>query len=219
MYFDLDVRCEDIGEMLQFSKKLGWKGMCFVLSDIEKLKGLRERGRLGDNEAIGIEISGKDHKEIINRAREIRKNVEIIIAYSPNLEISRAALEVREIDVLRQEAGLGFSPVLAKLAAENNVALDFRFSDLLHSHKRARANVFRGYMEAARMLRKFSAPFIITSGAEAKWDLRSPFDLMAFGRLLGFRDPEISRAMSGSIIRENRKRLSGKWIMPGIEVE
>jgi RNase P/RNase MRP subunit p30 len=51
------------------------------------------------------------------------------------------------------------------------------------------------------------------------YDIRAPADIVSFGRVLGFRDPAIKAAMSDSVLKENRKRLSGKWIMPGVELE
>jgi len=218
VFYDLDVRGEEIGQISEFAKKLGWNGLCFVLSDLDKLKGFQE-GAKRNNTTWGIEISGKDYKEIIKKVKEVRTEAELIIAYSPNLEITREILEIKEIDVLRQDVGLGLNPVLAKLAKENNIAIEFRFTDLLHSHKRVRAGIFKNYIETARLLRKFRAPFVITSGAMTKWDLRGPSEMLSFGRLLGFQDPEIKQAMSDWIIKENRKRLSGKWVMPGVEIE
>ena len=68
-------------------------------------------------------------------------------------------------------------------------------------------------------MRKFRAPFVLTSRANTEWDLRSASEMVAFGRVLGFQDKEIKDSLSGKILKENRKRLGGKWVIPGVERE
>ncbi|MFQ5648206.1 MAG: RNase P subunit p30 family protein, partial [Candidatus Aenigmatarchaeota archaeon] len=138
-------------------------------------------------------------------------------------DLNRAAVETPEVDILahpwRERKDCGLDHVMAKLAAKNRVAVQFDFSELLHSSKRSRVQLLAQLMAAAELVRKYRAPFIISSGARAPFDLRAPSDLVSFGRVLGFRDPDIKRALSGGIVKENRKRLSGKWVMPGVEIE
>jgi RNase P/RNase MRP subunit p30 len=74
-------------------------------------------------------------------------------------------------------------------------------------------------LEFAKFIRKAKAPMAIGSGAQMPMDMRDPGELASFGRLLGLQDNEINDGFSGKMALENRKRLSGKWIMPGVEVE
>jgi len=73
-------------------------------------------------------------------------------------------------------------------------------------------------IEGSQLIRKYRAPFVLTTGAFDASGLRAPSELFALGKVLGFQDKEIKLPLSDFIIKENRKRLSGKWVMPGVEV-
>ncbi len=74
-------------------------------------------------------------------------------------------------------------------------------------------------MANANLVRKFRTPFVLTSGALDPWDLRSPSELISFGNVLGFNPKDVKLSLTERIIRENRKRLGKKWVMPGVELE
>jgi ribonuclease P/MRP protein subunit RPP1 len=109
--------------------------------------------------------------------------------------------------------------VLAAAAKDNGVAVCFEFQPLMFSHARHRTEMFSKMLEAAKYLRKAGASVAICSGAQDPMDMRDWSVLTSFGRLLGFGDTMIQDGFSGKRVLENRKRLSGKWIMPGVEVE
>ena len=88
----------------------------------------------------------------------------------------------------------------------------------LHPLKATRTEQFRHMLRAARLLRKYHAPFMITSGALSAWDLRAPSELIAFGHALGFDQETVKRAQTMHWLTENRKRLGNKWILPGLEL-
>jgi RNase P/RNase MRP subunit p30 len=49
--------------------------------------------------------------------------------------------------------------------------------------------------------------------------MRSPHDITVFGKILGLSESQVKLGISDRLIKENRKRLSGKWVMPGVEIE
>jgi len=220
MYYDLHVRSlENIEETVKLAKSLGWNGLGIIMPwksykefDLEKLKANNM------DMVIGAEIDAKKVSEMRRIVGSMRRRAELLVVNSNDLDMSRAALELPEVDILVSPA-YDMNHVLARLAAKNNVSLCFDFRDLLHSHKKARAGVVSRITEAARIIRKYRAPFIISSGAQSPWDLRPTQELTAFGKVLGFQENQILNALSGKIIKENRKRLSGKWVMPGVEIE
>ena len=108
---------------------------------------------------------------------------------------------------------------MARLARKNNVAIGLDLNQLMSSYRLGRIQEFSAMAEAARVARRFRAPITLTSGARDPWDMRSPSELIAMGRLLGFTEAEARQGLSDRTVRENRKRLSGKWIMPGVEIE
>jgi len=219
-WWDLGVRNGELEKMAEVAKRLGWRGIGVILPWKERAKLKEFKGkRLETDVALGLELSGRGFKRDIQK---VRREVELIVVQGGDSDINRAAVETPEVDILarpwmgRQDCGIDY--VMARLAAKNRVAIQFDFGELLHSSKRSRVQLLSQLMEAAKLVKKYRAPFVVTSGAKSPFDLRAPSDLLSFGRILGFQDPDIKKALSGWIVQENRKRLSGKWVMPGVEV-
>ena len=220
-YYDLYVHADNLEEAVKIAKKLGWSGMG-VIKPLDN-KNLQKIAGKSIDIAAGVEIQTEKPKELKKTLRGVRKRVELIAVRGGDLEVNRTALSSPEVDILirpwlnRHDSGLNH--ILVKLAKKNNVAVLFDFKDILYSSRRTRIELMSHMGEAAKLIRKYKAPFVISSGAMIPFDLRSPSELMSFGKVLGFKDPEIKEAMSAKIITENRKRLGGKWVMPGVEVE
>lgn len=223
--FDLYVRCS-LEEALEASRRLGWKGFCLVVpwkgrGELEKIrKGIKSVEGL--DVSLGVEIEVKRTSQVTKLARDVRKYCDVVIVRGGELEVNRAAVETPEVDMLvspSNNLNPGFNHIMARLCKKNNVSVCFAFHELLYSYKRSRSGVMSHFLEIAKLLRKYRAPFVIASGALSGWDMRSPSELISLGRVLGFQDREIKSSLSDRIIRENRKRLSGKFIMPGVEIE
>jgi ribonuclease P/MRP protein subunit RPP1 len=216
--YDLCVRSE---EAAGFAKKLGWDGIGLITT-LKDFKGPGVKKPGGLDISLGVEIEVKRASDLRKIVKRLRRKAELVVIKGGNLDVNRAALEIPEVDILTGfclPGSCGLNHIMAKLAAKNNVSIGFEFGDILHSHEKSRTSILSMLLHAAKLVRKFRAPFILTSGALSPWDLRAPSELQAFGRVLGFKDPEIKKALGNGIVEENRKRLSGKWIMPGVEVE
>jgi ribonuclease P/MRP protein subunit RPP1 len=224
-FYDLCVRVENHREATEASRELGWNGLGLLVP--YSVNCMRELGELRDkiksvrgiDLGLGVEIATGDSRLVKKAAGNVRRDVELVVVRGSTPEVNRAALETPEVDVLTHQGGMEINHVLARLAARNRVAVGFVFSGILLSYKKTRISLFSGMMRDAGILRKYRAPFIISSGSLSAWDLRSPSDLLAFGKLLGFPENQAREGMSGSILQENRKRLGKKWIMPGVEIE
>jgi ribonuclease P/MRP protein subunit RPP1 len=229
MKYDLCLRIEqeeEIKEAVKIAKKLGWNGIGILTTQrkLEKLRKEFTNDKEKDFEIVfGICLSPKNPNDVRRIAKKLRRKTKIITVEGKTLEISRAALETPEVDVLllpwNSGINFGMNYIMARLASKNNVSICFDFVDIIHSHARSRTIILSNMVLVAKLVRKFRTPFVITSGAKSPWDMRSPSELMAFGRILGFQDPEIKKAMSDAIVKENTKRLSDKWVMPGVEIE
>ncbi len=215
--WNLDTRTAEAEEAAGMAKRLGFSGIGMVSEG--HAKTIPEQ--TGIDISRGILLSGSPG-DIRKRAKAMRRKVELIVAKGGNEDVNRAILETPEIDILSEHlvgGRCGINHVLARLAAKNSVYIEFDFSLLLDTYKRHRSGLVSGFLETAKFVKKYRAPFVLTSAAASPWELRSPSELIAFGRFLGFADPQIKKALSGGIVKENRKRLSGKWVMPGVEIE
>jgi len=223
-FYEYHVHPEvDLGGMLTNLRKLGWSGVCFVCRSLEEIRELKKKLEKTDLDiAFGYKIETDKPNNVPKIAKKIRKRVELIIVSGGDPEINRKACETREVDILTHpEAGetQGLDHVMAKLAKENRVSIEFNFRNLLNSYKRSRSGVFSRMLENAKLVKKFKAPFILSSGAIEPHELRSPSEIISFGKVLKLNPKRIKESLSGEILEENRKRLGKKWVMPGVEIE
>ena len=215
-FWNLDTRTKDVTEMAEMARRLGFSGLGIISHE-----GAPSGEEPGIEVSYGVLLAGR--QDIIRKnARALRGKVELMVAAGGEEALNRAIVETPEIDILSEhliKGRCGINHVLARLASKNNVAIEFDFSLILDCYKRHRAGVVSGLLETARYVRKYKSPFVLVSAASGPWELRSPSELTAFGRFLGFSDSQIKKALSAGMVKENRKRLSGKWIMPGVEKE
>jgi len=224
MFYEYHIHPEiDLEGMLRNLEKLGWKGVCLVCESLEAIEVMRKKlGKTKMDVSFGCKIETGKPGNIPKIAKSVRKRAEIITVFGGDPEINRKACETPEVDILTHpEKGEnhGLDHVMVRLAKKNNVSIEFNFRELLHTYKRSRANLFSKMMTNAKLVRKFRSPFVLTSGALDPWDVRSPSELISFGRILGFDPKDVKLSMTERILRENRKRLGKKWLMPGVEIE
>jgi ribonuclease P/MRP protein subunit RPP1 len=225
--YDLCVKVENLKETIDIAKKLGWDGLGLIIpysvNYMKELGALKESVKKLKSKidvGFGIELDTKDSRDVRKTVKAIRRDVELVVVRGGTPEVNRIALETPEVDILTHNDGdMKINHVLAKLAAKNSVAIGFVFSNILLSYKRTRISLFSDMISNAKVLKKYRSPFIISSGSLSVWDMRSPSDLLAFGKLLGFQENQVNQSMSDAILRENRKRLGKKWVMPGVEIE
>ncbi len=229
-YYDLHTGSGNLKEILRLARELGWSGLGIIIPydrdfsrNLENLRKEIKTLKPKLDIALGAEIPGDRPGKIRRTAKDLRKRVELILVSGGDLEANRRALESPETDILshpslgRNDPGLDH--VMAKLAEKNRVAIEFSFNEILYAYKKRRSQILKNFLETAKLVKKYKAPFTISSGTKGPWDLRSPSELIALGRVLGLPNPEIKHSLSEGILQENRKRLGKKWVMPGVEVE
>jgi len=194
-YYDLCLR---VGgkEALKMARTLGYSG-AGVLVGTEDFKGI--------DVVRGVELHS-------TRGIEKSRENELVVVRTDEPETARKAAEKPMIDILFFDE---MNYIIVKFAKKSNIAVGFDFSKLLHSSGSKRSIVLANYYRLASLVRKYNTPFVITSGALSPWDLRSPSDLEAFGKMIGLQNPV--EGLSGRIVKENRKRIHKDWVRPGVE--
>ncbi len=225
-FYDMHVHPEvELIKVLAFAEKLGWNGLCLIYNDIKELEEARMALKSVKHIDIsfGVKLEPKRANDIPVMVERVRKRAEMVLVYGGDLEINRKACETAGVDILchpelgREDSGLDH--IMAKLAKKNFVAIEFNFRQLLMLYSQNRSKYFSNMEINAKLVQKYNVPFVLTSGAVSCWDLRAPSELSSLGKLLGFDGKEVKNALSGWILENNRKRLSGKWVMPGVELE
>jgi ribonuclease P/MRP protein subunit RPP1 len=227
VYYDLHIHTtQTIGEntteeMVEIAKLLDLKG-------IGVCRFFEDRTKWGISEDFGIDIIKvavvkiQKPDELADAVKKARK-AEIIAVHGGDYNINRVACENSMVDILfHPELGRndsGFDHICARAAAENNVAVEINFREVLQSYRKRRSLILNQIMKNIMLCKKYQTPVIITSGAQNKWGMRSGRELASLAHILGM---ELGQAMAAvsttpeEIIKNNRKKLQGKKI-EGVE--
>lgn len=234
-FFDLHVHSafsggqSSIEQLASTAKELGYTGICFAEylqndNQIKKLKG--ELARI--EQKIGIEIylgfEARNSKEL-SRLVEKRRMFDILLVQGGNLEMNRLACETPQVDILthpennRNDSGL--NQVLVKFAAENNIAIEINFREILLSSERTRNLVMKNISNNVKLAKKFHAPVVSCSGGISHFELKDPQIIMSMANQLGLELNEAGDSISKiphDIIKQYKERKSENWILPGVKV-
>ena len=168
-----------------------------------------------------VEIYCKNPQDLKKKVKKSRKKSDILIVKGGDLKINRAACEDKQVDILsqpyRSRRDMGINHVLARKAAENSVAIEINIKTLLKTSLRYRYRVISQFRHIIDLQRKFQFPLIITSGANTKYDLKTPLDILSLAKCFGMTFEECFKAISitpQNIIEKNNIR--DKFIVEGV---
>ena len=222
-FFEL-LRCYPEGSssasrMALAARQLGWGGIIILSRDPEgifmpeaaqKVKGIEV--------AIGAEAQAAGGRALKSRIGSLYSRYPFVAVLGSSEETVRMASEDPHVDLLLHPCDIRhlLGIATARAAAQNQVAIGFDLSPLIHLRGQARSR----WMEALRhnldLVRKFHLRPAITAGAASHLELRSPRELMALAGVAGFEADEAWEALRlpGRLLELNRRR----WAGPGVEV-
>jgi ribonuclease P/MRP protein subunit RPP1 len=134
--------------------------------EIEKKLGI-------ETELVSTKVVVEGGDVIVNRKAVENKKVDILLSPEKN--------DKRDFMFSRNS---GLNQVLCKLAAKNNVAISFNFSDVLNCSGKERARLLGRMRQNVRLCKKYKVKMIFSSFAKNKYELRSSEFLKVFERVL-----------------------------------
>lgn len=164
-----------------------------------------------------VMLKPKNPEELNILATKVRNSAEVLMVHGGDYDINRAACENQLIDVLchpelgRKDSGLDH--ICAKAAAENNVAIEVNFREVLESYKKQRVHIIAAMKKNVMLCKNYNASVVIASGAVTKWNMRSPRDMAGLGNILGL---DLGKAIDSvstvpeGLVKQNREKLEGK---------
>ncbi|NCO96611.1 MAG: hypothetical protein COY38_03715 [Candidatus Aenigmarchaeota archaeon CG_4_10_14_0_8_um_filter_37_24] len=233
--FDFHIRSdfsEGESSVLDFAtraKMLGYKGICVseYFRDEKHLEELKRKCKdIADRVGLDIFVGfqARNTKEL-SKLTSLRRKYDVLLVRGGNVDLNRKAVETPEVDVLlHPEFGRydsGFNHIMAKLARENNVAVEVNFREILLSSKNTRSHILHNISENIKLCKKFHTPIIICSGAISHLQMKDPKVLMSMGTLLGLELNEAKKCLSEvpkNIINSVKEKQSKSWIKPGVKV-
>ncbi|WP_410507038.1 ribonuclease P protein component 3 [Methanosarcina hadiensis] len=170
----------------------------------------------------GIEVVEENPSKLHNLIGKFRNSTDVLIVHGGSEAVNRAALENSRVDILNHPAfdrSSGLNQVLAKSAAENNVAIGITLRPLLHSRGSRRIRMLSDLKANLELVRKYDVSLVLCSDAVSCYDLRSPMEVLAFAEVCGLEESEALDAISTvpeKIIKKNRPGPG--YVREGIEV-
>lgn len=147
-----------------------------------------------------LEINCKNPEELKKKVRSSRKKADIVMVRGGDNGINRAACEERNVDILsqpyRNRRDSGMNHVLARKAAENDVAVEINLSSFLKTNLRYRHRIVSQFRHIMALKRKYGFSVIITSGARTSYDQRNPLDIFALSNCFDMTENESLEALS-----------------------
>lgn len=133
---------------------------------------------------------------------------------SSNIKVNKEAVMRKKVDLLLDFPERRVDYATLKLAAEKDVAIELSVSKFLNSWGLKRTKVFEETIQTIKLLNKFDAPFVLTSGANKWYELRSKTQIYDFFSFLGA-DEKKEQAFMENLIR---RFTDSHYIAEGLEI-
>lgn len=165
-------------------------------------------------------LKADDWGELKRKIRENREEADVLVFKGGDEELNRKACESSRIDILlhpeknRKDSGLNH--VMAEAAAENNVAIGLDFTQLKDAGKK-RMHILAHWRKNLKLCEKYDTPYLITTGAEGKYQLRGPRELKALIDSIGYSGRKAVSETPEEILERAERSKSEKNVRPGVE--
>jgi ribonuclease P/MRP protein subunit RPP1 len=170
----------------------------------------------------GIELVEENPSKLNGLIGRFRKFVDVLTVHGGSETVNRTALENPKVDILNHpafEKSCGLNQVLAKVAAENDVAIGITLRPFLHSRGSRRIHMLSDQRATLDLIRKYDVPLVLSSDAMSCFDLRAPMETLALAEVCGFEEEEALEAISTVPERILSKNKPGPgYIREGVEV-
>ncbi|ADC64477.1 RNase P subunit p30 [Ferroglobus placidus DSM 10642] len=158
----------------------------------------------------GCMIYATSTKELVSK---LRKYSGFIGVLSPKVEVNRLAVMRKKVFVLLDSVERELDYTTVKLAAEKDVAIEVCFAKYLKVSGVKRSQLFERDRILFKIVEKFDAPFVLTSGAENFYEMRTKKQIYDFFQTLGANVKRAEEWMK----RFERILKDEKFIMDGFE--
>lgn len=167
-----------------------------------------------------IFLEASDWGELKQKIKESRDEADVLVFKGGNVELNRKAAEDARVDILlhpeRNRKDSGLDHVIAEKAAKNKVAIGFDLQQLMKNEKQ-QTHTLTAWRKNLKLCRKYDTPYIITTGAREKLDLRAPRELAAIIKSIGFKGNKAINQYPKNILERVDKINEEGFIRPGEE--
>ncbi|MFB6241666.1 MAG: RNase P subunit p30 family protein [Candidatus Nanosalina sp.] len=183
--------------------------LCIREESREVVRKAEEIGWADPDSYETVFLKAEDWGELKKEIQRERENCDVLVFCGGDEELNRKSVEDGRIDVLlhpekgRKDSGV--DQVIAEKASENSVAIGLDFRQLSAPPKK-QMHILSHWRKNLKLCEKYGTPYLITTCAEEKHDLRAPRDLESFIDSIGY-NGEKTLETHQDILERNRKIL------------
>ncbi|MDD1701506.1 MAG: ribonuclease P [Methanoregula sp.] len=148
----------------------------------------------------GIVLSGLPARDVQNRVKKSRGSGSVVSVQMGDNGFNRAVGGTRGIHIIRGIHAAdkhAFDHVAAKIAADNNTALDIDLSVLISGRGHVRQKALHRYIDLMILYRRFEFPLTISSSARSVLGMRAVREVTGLCSLFGMDETDVKNALSG----------------------
>lgn len=160
----------------------------------------------------GYIVRARSSGEVLKKLRKAKRDW--FVGVIGDLNVLKYAVMKWRVDIILDFDGRILDYALIKMAKDKDVAIEFSFAKFLRCKGLERSKLFEDVVEALKVVKKFDAPFILTSGAENDYELRPKRQILEFFEYLG---ADVERAEYW-MTRLVRRYTDPNYIMDGLEI-
>lgn len=225
MFYDFHVN-EDL-KLVEEAGRLGYDGVAVFKDDQQHSTENSEWKTLKEKYPIelykGILIRAKNPEDMRQKVNKARKKVDVVMVSGGDQKINRAACESPQVDIVSKtyhnRRDCGINHVIAKKAAQNEVAIELNIKHLTKTSSYLHYRVLSHFREIIKLKKKYDFPLIITSDAKSIYDLHTPRDLLALSRCFGLDQEEATATLSETPLNIiERSNIRDKIVVDGVKI-
>lgn len=147
----------------------------------------------------GIIIQDALMRDVIARVNRAKDSGAVVSVNARDNGFNRAAIGLRGVHILRgiQAADkMAFDHVTAKMAADNNVAIDIDLSVIIAARGVVRQRAIHRYRDVLTLERRFEFPLSLSSYARSYLDLRAVREITGLCSLIGMDISGVEEALA-----------------------
>ena len=148
----------------------------------------------------GVLLRDTTPKDLSNRVKEIRDKNSVVSVKAGDSGFNRVVTGIKGINIIRgiQSADrTAFDHVTARMAADNQVAVDIDLSPLISGRGVIRQRAIHRYRDILVLERRFEFPITLSSHARSVLEMRAVREISGLCSLLGMDSPDVEKAFAG----------------------
>jgi len=234
-FYDLGIKSSlSIGQdepavMLDLAIELGYAGIAFADFGNVPPKAIKQIKKEYQDKCTlftRVTLTPKSADDMKRGLKEVQNIVDIIAVRSARKDknIYVNAILDKRVDIISLSELVEFDCLdysHFKMAKDNGTLIEISTRDLILTEKFQRSKLIRLMYKNCEQIIRANAPFILTSGAESKWELRAPKELVMLAGLVKIPDKQAINALSSYpeiLVRKIQMRRDPNYIMAGVRI-